>query len=199
MPKAHLLAAALHLLAASIASHLVAGGYSEIVAFGDSLSDGGNVNSITFGFTPNCDYHQSRSFSNGAVWIEVLAAELGVPRPANSLAGGGDATNYAYRGAESGDGLSNPIAPFPLDLPNVGCQIDDFVAAGRELSPATLVTLWVGGNCLVGVPAGSQAGADAAVARLVGNLEEHIAELIDLGAKTLVVPNLASPDHRRGA
>ena len=171
-------------------SLLSAATYTEIVSFGDSMTDGGNTNELTFGLTPNGDYYGSRSFTNGPVWVEVLAQVLGLPIPKASQLGGARATNYAYGGAESGDGLSNPVDPFPLDLRNVGWQIDEFIADGRTLTENSIVTLWIGGNCLVGVPTGAQAAADNAVATLAAHIKTHLEELIGLGAKTLVTPNL---------
>lgn len=157
-----------------------ASGISEIVVFGDSLSDQGNDNVISLGLIPNDDYHESRVFSNGAVWIERLASRLGVPRPQHSLSGSDRGTNYAYGGAETGDNISN-------GLRDLGAQIDAFIADGRQLSSSSLTVLWIGGNDLNGT---SASGADARVAQTIANFEEHLDELLALGAVHLLVPNL---------
>ncbi|MGK0190016.1 MAG: phospholipase/lecithinase/hemolysin, partial [Verrucomicrobiales bacterium] len=63
------------------------GEVTEVVVFGDSLSDNGNVNALTFGFVPSDDYFGSRVFSNGAPWVRFLAGGLGVTNPDNSQSG----------------------------------------------------------------------------------------------------------------
>src|SRR4051812_14547602 len=49
-----------------------------IYAFGDSLTDSGNVSLATFGMVPTAPY-TDRSFSNGPVWVQDLAQSLGLP------------------------------------------------------------------------------------------------------------------------
>src|SRR6478735_2958703 len=68
------------------------GAYSQVVVFGDSLSDTGNVNNQTFGISPGSAYYQGR-FSNGPLWVEDLATSLGVAAPTYSRGGGRD---YAF-------------------------------------------------------------------------------------------------------
>ena len=53
-----------------------AGSYSAIYAFGDSLSDVGNVFVGTSGTEPAPHYFAGR-FSNGPIWLDYLAAQLG--------------------------------------------------------------------------------------------------------------------------
>ena len=60
--------------------------YSDLVFFGDSLSDTGNVLLLTSTFSPPAfpgfPGAEGR-FSNGPVWTEYLAAGLGLPNKAN--------------------------------------------------------------------------------------------------------------------
>jgi phospholipase/lecithinase/hemolysin len=57
--------------------------FSKIYAFGDSLSDTGNVNQIVQTVTggtasfPPLPYYNGR-FSNGPIWAEKLADKLGI-------------------------------------------------------------------------------------------------------------------------
>src|SRR5262245_47566831 len=92
-----------------------------IVSFGDSLSDVGNVYLAT-GLTqpdPPSSYYPGH-YSNGMVWVEYLAKDLGIAKPSPSLAGGSD---YAFGGAETGtSGLST------LGTPNIGTQISTYLA-----------------------------------------------------------------------
>ncbi len=91
--------------------------YSELVVFGDSLSDTGNVLALTQAFTPATPFPTYSAapgrFSDGPVWTEVLAAGLNLPNgalPANLLFDGSSVIslgtpgggNYAYGGARTG-------------------------------------------------------------------------------------------------
>ncbi len=145
---------------------------SGLVLFGDSLTDVGNVNQASFGFVPGGDYFNGR-FSNGPVWAEAMAAELGLGGLVHSRAGG---RNYAHGGAETGGGRNNVI------IPNVGLQIEfyfDDAAPGVD----ELFVVWGGANNLLG-----NLGADVSVP--VADLAAHVTELANAGAARFVVPNL---------
>lgn len=94
--------------------------YADLVFFGDSLSDTGNVLSLTTAFAPppmpNFSGAPGR-FSNGPVWTEYLAAGLGLPSsalPSNLIFTGSAVVpigptggeNYAFGGARTGLGGS---------------------------------------------------------------------------------------------
>jgi phospholipase/lecithinase/hemolysin len=76
--------------------------FSEIVAFGDSLTDAGNVHFLTSSSPYHPDppaelgYVGGRT-TNGNNWVDDLASLRGLPDPQASLNGG---TNYAYAGAK---------------------------------------------------------------------------------------------------
>jgi phospholipase/lecithinase/hemolysin len=72
--------------------------FSAIYAFGDSLTDAGNVSLATAGLVPVAPY-ADRSFTNGPVWVKDLAQSIGLPAIQPSLAGG---TDFAYGGAQTG-------------------------------------------------------------------------------------------------
>ena len=100
-----------------------AGAYDAIYAFGDSLSDTGNIFAATGGAEPAAPYANGQ-FSNGAVWVQDLAAGLGVAPLKPSLLGG---TDYAYGGAQTGQ------TPFhtanSTDLTGASGQVSQFEAA----------------------------------------------------------------------
>ena len=96
------------------------GGFSAVYAFGDSLSDAGNVSLGTLGALPVATIYSDGRFSNGNVWVQDLAQNLGLPAGTPSLAGG---TDFAYGGAETGATASMPRNP--TDLPS---QLGQFVA-----------------------------------------------------------------------
>ncbi len=84
--------------------------FDSIVAFGDSLSDKGNLYSLT-GDTipPSPPYYQGR-FSNGPVWVEDVAKYLGIPL-----------ADYALGGANTDN--TNIISPSLSGLQ--GCASND--------------------------------------------------------------------------
>jgi phospholipase/lecithinase/hemolysin len=150
------------------------GPYSEIIVFGDSVSDTGNVFLFTEGAAVGPPYFEGR-FSNGPVWVDVLAANLGLPAPAPSLIGG---ANYAWGGAETGPGLSTH-GTF-----NVGMQIEQFLEDRGGFTGDELIIVEAGSNDLIfrDPPAKS--------ADIVRNLSEHIAVLAAAGGETFLVSNI---------
>ena len=60
--------------------------FSEIVVFGDSLSDTGNLNLASGGVFAGPPYFSGR-FSNGPVWVEVLAHRVVWVNPLKASAG----------------------------------------------------------------------------------------------------------------
>jgi len=109
---------ALALAAGSLCVPLaMAGSYSHIYVFGDSVSDSGNValaigqpSGVPQGVTgnsyiPDYPYYPTGRFSNGPVWAEDFAARYGLAA-APSLLGG---TDFAFAGARTG----GPDVPVP--------------------------------------------------------------------------------------
>ncbi len=164
-----ILAAAVLML--SCAASAPAGPYSELIVFGDSLSDVGNIKlSSPFGLFPVSAYYQGR-FSNGPVYSELLAAELELPALTPSRAGGND---FAHGNAQT---FGNTDA-FVLD---VRSQVDQFLAQ-RTVVPGALFVVFAGANDLI------DGQMDANVP--VGNLIFDIGRLIAAGAENFLVGNL---------
>jgi phospholipase/lecithinase/hemolysin len=158
-----------------------AGRITGIVSFGDSLSDVGN-DSIGSGGTepsPVADYY-SGHFSNGPIWLEYLAKDLGVAAPKPSLAGG---TDYAFGGAQTGSGYSNFAGN---QIPNIDTQIGMYLSSHTP-SPTQLFTLWGGANDVL---FGSQPNPATSLANIV----REISMLAAAGAKQFLVPNLPPLD-----
>lgn len=145
---------------------------SEIVVFGDSLSDTGNFFLATGGVVAGPPYFEGR-FSNGPVWVEVLAERLGLSAPSPSLGGG---SNYAWGGAETGPGLSS------FGSPNLGLQIDLFLADRGGFVGDELIIVAAGSNDLLWE-------APNGPGEIVENLRKHIADLAAVGGKTFLVAN----------
>jgi len=150
------------------------GDITGIVSFGDSLTDVGNVYLASGETTPPPPYYQGH-YSNGPIWVEYLAHDLGLAAPTPSLAGG---TDYAFGGAETGtSGLST------LGTPNIGTQIGMYFLGGNTPSASQLFTIWGGANDFL--IAGQ---TDPSIP--VANIGQEITELAAAGAKQFLVGNL---------
>ena len=156
------------------------GGFTAVYAFGDSLSDAGNVSTATLGAVPASPYSDGR-FSNGNVWVQDLSQNLGLPPVAPSLRGG---TDYAYGGAETGQTAVHTLNP--LDLPS---QYAQFVANTPNPSPNALYTMWAGSNDVLDIANSTETPAQqqSTVQQAANNETAVIGGLIAHGAKDLVV------------
>ena len=136
----------------ALASTISSGQVTQIVAFGDSLSDAGNASIATLGAVPGPGY-ATRSvtavpfpvgyFTNpqtgagpSGLWIDQFAAKVGVADPSPALAPLGG-SNYAVGGALTGS--ANPG--------DMQTQVNLFLATHPgSASPTALYTLWGGSN-----------------------------------------------------
>jgi len=167
-----------------------AGAISEIVVFGDSLSDTGNVFfAQQYQIPPSPPYYEGR-FSNGRVWVEWLATRLGVdiPMPFYSPSHG---TNYAWGGAETGFDLS------ARGTPNIGEQIKTFLYLnGNTPTDNQLFVIWGGANDLNNALTTLPDSADSMeniVGQIVQNIVGHISKIAGKAPSTelkFLVPNL---------
>jgi phospholipase/lecithinase/hemolysin len=160
--------------------------YTQVIAFGDSLSDNGNVYSASGGFFPPFPYWEGR-FSNGEVAVEYLASELGV-----SL------TDYAYGGATSGTNNYVSIAyPYPIlsGLPGVSQEVSGYTSSlgGGTADSQALFILWAGANDFFTYEYDQSyypGGPDELISSTVANIEDNLVALENAGARTILVPNL---------
>lgn len=160
------------------------GGYSAVYAFGDSLSDAGNVAAGTLHKVPAAPYDDGR-FTNGPVWVQDLSQDLGLPALKPSLAGG---TDFAYGGAETG---ATPVhAANATDLPS---QLTQFDTAVPKPSANALYTVWAGSNDVLDIANNTTLTPQqqqAAVQTAVNNETSFISGLVAHGAQNLVVMNV---------
>ncbi|MGC9503232.1 alkaline phosphatase D family protein [Baaleninema sp.] len=148
--------------------------FDNLIVFGDSLSDVGNVFTATSGTLPASPPYFEGRFSNGRLVVEQLADAVGLNASVPALLGG---TNYAFGGATTGFGNS------AQGTPNVGEQIDLYRLENR-LDVRDLVYLHAGSNNFV------QSPTPLDPASVVSDLTGHITTLAEAGATTFVVPNL---------
>ena len=152
---------------------------NEMVVFGASYSDTGNVFLATGFAIPLSPPYFAGRFSNGPLWHEFVASELGIPAAQPDLIGG---TNYAWGGAQTGEGLAI------LGVPNLGLQIDTFLARTDPRADQLFLVVGGGNDLLQPVP-------PTPPEQIVGNIAAHITELAQAGARYFAVPNLpAIPD-----
>jgi outer membrane lipase/esterase len=157
--------------------------YLAIYAFGDSLSDVGNVFVGSRGTEPAPPYFQGR-FSNGPIWLDYLAAQLRTGPMIPSLLSGKD---YAFGSATTGYA---PTLSSPSLVPTFAQQVALFNAATHGVAPSSaLYTVEIGGEDLLNVLLSGASGAEAlALMRGAAATETtEIATLIGLGARNFLV------------
>jgi phospholipase/lecithinase/hemolysin len=155
-------------------------GYSQItnlVSFGDSLSDSGDTHALTGAFVaPYAGVN-----SNGPVWQQYLANDLGFSHT-YSEAGG---TGYAMAGART---AVEGSYSFGSVTKSVSTQINNHLTAnGGSAQPNTLYTLWSGANdALYAKETGDLAAVPTAAFQIAGLAQS----LVDAGAESVLVLNL---------
>jgi phospholipase/lecithinase/hemolysin len=216
MPRLNNALAAIALGLSCAATGAQAGPYSSAALFGDSLSDTGNVLSLSlaFGATPFPNYVDAPGrFSNGPVWVEGLAAGLGVPAlaaPANQIFNGASVvpigapggTNYAFGGARTAlGGSAGATTGLIGQLINWnGAAFSS--ALTRAADPGALYIIAAGGNDLrdarsanPGTTAADAAARQSAAATAAQNIVNIAALLAQAGARHFLVANV--PDLGR--
>jgi outer membrane lipase/esterase len=195
-------AAALCLVAA--AQGAVAGPYSNLYVFGDSLSDTGNDLLVTGGAVPSPAYYTDGTtvgrFTNGRNYVDFLADGLGLSVSPSQLGG----TNYAYGGAR----VNGQAAGLPPTALSFNQQVASYMAthaAGTD--PNALYVVWIGANDVSdAIAAAVQAAAmavnpadvpgiingvlGAAIGSVMSSLGNALGGLAALGASHFLVPNL---------
>lgn len=159
--------------------------FSNLVVFGDSLSDSGNVFMFTQGAEPPPAQYWMGRWSNGPVWSENMAdcMGIGVDFLLEQMIEGGQVPegmplffNNAYGGAQTGDGAFNFLL-----------QVGAWVDTGLTVPADSLVVVWIGANDFLANPA----GAAEQIPIAVGNIVAGLTTLADqLGATHIAVANL---------
>lgn len=162
--------------------------FDDMIVFGDSLSDPGNLPGLLGGLDiPGAPYFENQ-FSNGPNYVYLLDDLLGFQADRN--------LNFAIGGARSGPGVTqnnlgiDHVNAF-LNGNGSGGQIDRFLATGRTNSAHDLFILNIGGNDYLGFnPAVDD--ASAVVSNAIGNISAQLDTLIGAGAQQIVVPWVAN-------
>ena len=152
--------------------------YTDMVVFGDSLSDSGNTFSA-FGTPESPPYWQGR-YSDGKNWVDFTDEWMGIA----NVAGG---NNRAFGGAATGNGMTYFV------IENIGKQVDDW-DQNNNLAGGDAVAIWGGGNDLLNYGENNPQV-------LVDNLEEHAEQLIAAGGQEFIffeLPALEKTPHASG-
>ena len=182
--------------------------YTQLIVFGDSLSDvgndadvsdgkygirvpgyalGGEVNYTDGRFTSGKDTDPASTL-HGGVWHEQLAKLfLGLPAATASLDGGFD---YAYGGATTDNGTR--VLDFTTDIGitvnNMGQQVNDYLSKNTP-DPAALYIVWGGANDIF--VSGTSAADLYETGKMAAKRESLlITQLAQAGAVNFLVPNL---------
>ncbi|MGN6729739.1 MAG: autotransporter domain-containing protein [Rhodanobacteraceae bacterium] len=134
MPRIRILAGA---LALAISGSAAAAQFDNVIVFGDSLSDNGNLS-----IAEQLPFAPSRFTTNpGLVAMEHVSDFYGITLTP-SLAGG---TDFAFGGA----GLNNNSPGTPSSVPTLPIQLQAYLSAtGGAADPNALYSVWGGANDL---------------------------------------------------
>jgi len=165
-----ILLASLSLASANVA---MASSYTGFYVFGDSLSDSGNIYTLTNHSLPSSPYYLGR-FSNGPTYAENLAALLGHTATPSLLGG----SNFAYGDATAGDNASV--------VPSLGDQVTSFRARPGVADNNALYVVWAGGNDL------RNAMTTDSVDSALNGISSAIQGLYQEGARNFLVMNLSN-------
>ena len=163
----------------------------DIVFFGDSLSDTGNVWFATGGFPPPPYFQGSSggppdftggqwSGPGGPSWPTVFASRFGLTATPSLVPGG---NNFAWGGARTG------VNPDPLGVlwleQQVGPYLLPYQLSGTSPGNGTLVSIMVGGNDVannIGDPLALEAG--------ITSIVDQMEELYGIGVRRFLVANV---------
>ncbi len=142
----------------------------KIVVFGDSLSDNGNLyDYLDHEFPPSPPYHQGR-FTNGPIWIELLAASY---YPEDAAA---HVQDFAFGGAGV---TADEDALFSLTH-----EIDSYFLAHHDKADEhSLYVVWIGSNNYLSLPDSE----DEPVSQVIKGINDDLKRLADKGAKHILV------------
>ena len=183
------------ILGCGSASHAA---FSDVFVIGDSLSDSGNAKafldptifpsttSAPWPLVPGAPYAPSNTFTNGPVWVETFAANLGLSAFPSFLGG----TNAAFGGANTGTAQFLGDSPGGIDQANG--WVDFFNSFPAPIPGDSLWVIWLGGNDIR--DAAGLADASAAnqlIVDGVNNIDTIVTSLANIGAQNFLIPNVS--------
>jgi phospholipase/lecithinase/hemolysin len=162
---------------AVVSSHAATRNYDALYVFGDSYCDVGNLFLATGGAEAAPPYYNGR-FSNGPIWLDHVAAFLGLPLQPSLLKG----TDYAFGGAW----VTQPASV--TGVPSVPEQVDTYLSQHNgKADPNALYILEGGGNDILDTTSGSPEALGKEIAEGIAHSERLLREA---GARHFVIPDL---------
>ncbi len=150
--------------------------FNQIIFFGDSLSDNGNLYSRLFGFIPKSPPYFSGRFSNGPTWAEGVADHYAQTEKMISA-------NFAV-GSET-TVFHNPVKgylPYTLSM-----SVSDYLwRYSFSDKSQTLFVVWIGANDYLN----GSSDIDGDTTAVVEAIKQNIQKLISYGAKQFLLMNL---------
>jgi outer membrane lipase/esterase len=137
--------------------------YSDLVVFGDSLSDNGNFYAMSGGMEPPSPPYYEGRYSNGPVWAEGLAGLLGLDPEAFS--------DLAVAGSTTEEVLTQQVSPF---------------VAGGSVPSDALYVVWAGPSDFFG----DLSDPSGLITAAMDNLSGTVGSLAGAGALDIMVPNM---------
>ncbi len=164
------------ILSLGFAGNASAQSFSNVVVFGDSLSDSGNA-AQALGLPPGTSF----TTNPDPVWAEIIAGAFGASGQ-NSLAGG---PNYAFGGA-----CMNPATPCDFDNVLTVTEQIGLHLQGGSADPGALYTIWGGLNDIADSLKNDRPNALGHVLAAADVNAAQIRRLREAGARHVVVFNM---------
>lgn len=159
-----------------ISGFVTAAPLQNIVVFGDSLSDNGNLYEYMHHQLPQSPPYFEGRFSNGPVWIEHLAKHYFPNNPHAHV------LNYAFGGAGVSMDEDDDDVLFTLRR-----EINSYLLVhGDKANEDTLYILWIGSNNYLAMPN----AVEQTLKEVNDGIEQALKKLVDKGAKHILVLNL---------
>ncbi|ARG99576.1 GDSL family lysophospholipase PlaA [Legionella micdadei] len=147
---------------------------NNIVVFGDSLSDNGNLYEYMGHKIPQSPPYFSGRFSNGPIWVERLVEYYFSTNPNSHL------LDYAFGGAGISDEESDVLMTLKREL-------DIYLNAHQgKASENNLYIVWIGANNYIGLPS----NAEETVTQVNKGIVAGLKRLVNAGAKYIMVVNI---------
>lgn len=145
----------------------------QVIVFGDSLSDRGNLYEYMNHQLPMSPPYYEGRFTNGPVWVELLVKKL---YPNNTET---HFLDYAYGGANVG--TKEVFTDFSLQN-----QIERYFDGHPQANSNALFVIWAGSNNYLDLPD----EIDSTVDQVISGLGDSIEKLIHKGAKNFFIINV---------
>jgi phospholipase/lecithinase/hemolysin len=146
--------------------------FTNVVIFGDSLSDTGNVYNLTNGTWPISPPYYLGRFCNGPNWVDKLNIS--------------EISNYAYGSATTDNNFVQGFTKLnTIPVPGVRQQIAMYFNNTNKSNinfPSTLYILWAGGNDFI-------FNSSLTIPSIINSLMNSVRDLLASGAKNILVFN----------